>query len=355
MRGFLKVGLIGILCLSLIILISGCNSTEQTKAGNDDVNKVIEIKFSSTMPEVEFTSHPAAKAIKSFIDNVEERSQGKVKITLYPGGQLSSNVETDVVGMKNGSFQMCNPSMGSLGAYTKAFMPFNMVYLFKNQAAVDKFLDSEIGQRMREDALKDTNIRILAYLDNGFRNVTNSKHEIKSPDDMKGLKIRTMEDPFQIKAMGALGASPTPLAYSELFSALQQGVVDGQENPLSNIYQAKFYEVQDYLTLTKHSYTVINMCISNQFFESLPEDIQKIMLEEARNAELLSRENSAESEKSLLAELTTKMTVYELDDTEFAAFQEKAKSSWSLVKNEIGEDYYNQIIDTANKFNAEVQ
>ncbi|MFZ7102333.1 MAG: TRAP transporter substrate-binding protein [Peptococcaceae bacterium] len=356
MKKFLKLSLLGIIFLSL--LIGGCGkSTPENQAGqgSDDSGEKIELKFSTTMPDVEFESHPAARAIKSFIDNVENKSEGKVEIKLYTGGQLSQNTETDFVGMQSGSFQFTNPAMGSWGEYTKAFMPFNIAYLFKNEEVIHEFLDGDLGNKMREDALKDTNIRFLAFLDNGFRHITNSKREIKTPEDMQGIKIRTMQDPYQIKAMEALGASPTPLAYSELYTALQQGVVDAQENPLSNIYQAKFYEVQKYLTLSKHNFTLLTLCMSNKKFESLPQDIQEIIVEEAKNAETLSRQLSLESQKSLLSEIEQKMQVYDLTQEEFMAFQEKAKTSWDDVKEAIGEDYYNQIIEEVNRLNSEVK
>ena len=197
--------------------------------------------------------------------------------------------------------------------------------------------------------IDDTGIRVLAFTELGYRHMTNSKHPIKTPDDIVGLKMRTMNDPYQISAMEALGAAVTPMAYSELFTALQQKVIDGQENPCQNIWTEKFYEVQDYMTTTKHSYTVQMLGISESYFQSLPEDVQTILLEEARNVELRNREELEAIDNEQLEELKKVMDVYELNDEEFAVFRDAASVAWDDAKNAMGEEYFDLLMSEVEK------
>ena len=337
----------------VLFALTVCMSNSNANA-NTNQPQVYKLIFSSVMHESEFTSHPAATALASFVKNVQEKSGGRIVITLYKGGQLSDNTENDVQGLAGGAFHFANPALASLGSYTNAFIPFNMLYMFANQDAADRFIDSEIANRMRQKALKDMGIRTLAFLDVGFRNLTTSTREIRRPEDIKGLKIRTMEDPFQIKAFQAMGASPTPMAYSELFSALQQGVIDGQENPMSNIIQAKLYEVQKYMTLTRHSFTINTIVMAESAFQKLPADLQQLILDEARAAELMSRANCAQKEASLLEDCKKVLQVYEPTLEELHMFQDAARASWEQAKATMGEDDYNAMLKTVESINSQL-
>ena len=292
------------------------------------------LKFTSTMKQVEMDYLPNCIGAQYFADNLPKRTEGKVAVRMFLDGVLGGSAEELIGGVQNGAFEMIALALGSWGDYTNAFAPMNIPYLFTNHDEVYAFLDGSIGNKMKEKCEKDTGIKILSFLDIGFRHVTNSKREIVAPDDMKGLKIRTMNDRNQIAAMRALGASPTPTSYAELYTALQQRVVDAQENPVFNIMSAKFYEVQKYLSLTSHSYTITALGISKALFDSLSPEIQTEIVRLGREAELKSREALTSKEADVLENLRKYMTVRALSDRELKAFQEKAKVSWTEIEKE---------------------
>ena len=169
---------------------------------------------------------------------------------------------------------------GQLATYSEKINALGLPFLFEDYDSVYKVLDSEIGDELVAD-LANRNMIQLAYWENGLRQVTNSKRPINTPDDLKGLKIRTPEDAMTIAIFTALGASPSPLAFSELYLALQQGTFDGQENPVSNIYANNFADVQKYLSITNHKYECKNMIFSLSKWNSYPEDVQTLLKEAA--------------------------------------------------------------------------
>lgn len=345
-----------LLCFLLILSLTGCsggNSTEEnTDAETAAEDSVITIRFSATDSEASFARAPMDMAITSFVENVEERSNGRVEIKMFYGGQLGSTAEQVITSLQTGAFEMGNWALGNFGEYTNAFMPMNLPYLFTSADEVYEFVDGPIGQKMETILKDDTQIKLLSYLDIGFRHITNSKQSIKTVEDVDGLKLRTMTDKYQMAGMEALGASPTPMAYSELYTALQQKVVDGQENPITNIYGSNFYEVQDYMTLTSHNYGFSSIIMSDAFFNSLPADIQEIITEEADAAEKLARELTAQIEAENLEEMKSEMDITVLTSEELKPFQEKAKSVWPMIEEEIGSDYYNEILDEIEKIQS---
>ncbi len=221
------------------------------------------IKFAHVDPEDPFTSKKGAAA-RAFKDIVEAETSGSVQVNLFPAGQLGGEREL-IESTKLGMVQMCMVS-GAIAAHFKPAMVLDIPYLFTSAPVAWKVLDGPFGEEMSAAILKATGLRNLAYGETGFRNFTNSKLQIKSPADLAGLKIRVMETPLYITMIKALGASPTPIAWPEVYSALQQKVVDGQENPVSTILNAKLFEVQKHLTLDGHTYGADFMLINDKFF-----------------------------------------------------------------------------------------
>lgn len=292
--------------------------------------------------------------IKYFCDEVEKRSNGKVKLQLFLDAQLGGSADEMIGGCQTGAFEFITLNQGSWGGYTDGFMPFNFPFLFPNEEVAFAFMDGEQGDIITQKILEDTGIRVLVYYDMGFRHMTNDRAPIHNADDVKGLKLRTQNDPYQIAAMEALGASVTPVAYSELFSALQQGLVEAQENPLSNIVVNKYYEVQKYLTLTGHTYTLTTMAVSEDVWQSFSPDLQNLMMEVAADATKMCREGLQSQEEVYLAELSEKMEVYDPTPEEKATFQEKASTTWPAIEEKIGAEWYNQIIDEVNRLSGEL-
>jgi len=232
------------------------------------------IKLSHGQPPVEQENiHQAVTMFKTF---VEQRTGGRVKVEIYPANQLGKERE-QFEGVQQGTIEMCMIAEGPIAGFFAEVMVLGIPYLFSNEAVAHKALDGPFGKALFEEMRKKTKVRALGIGENGFRNFTNRVRPIKTPDDLKGLKIRTMENPAHMAMVRALGASPTPIAWGEVYMALQQGVVDGQENPVSVIEVAKFYEVQKYLTLDGHVYSILPILINDKFYTSLPADIRGII------------------------------------------------------------------------------
>ncbi|MEA4882312.1 MAG: TRAP transporter substrate-binding protein [Clostridia bacterium] len=342
-----KSSLLLVAALIMALIVSGCGKKEAK------VEKIT-IRINSSFNDAAFKEHPAAMAIGRFIELMEEKLGDRVEIKLFPGGQLGGTPDDIIGGLQNGSFEMANLALGSYGEFTKAFMPFDIPYLFTNADVVYAFLDGEMGDKMAAALLEQTGVKLVAYLDIGFRQTTNSKRPITSPTDMKGLKIRTMTNPLQMAVMKQLGAAPTPLAYSELFTALQQGTVDGQENPILNIYDMKFYEVQKYMTITNHNYTSTSFVIAGKFFDELPDDVKETLLECASSAELYSREKLAEVEAEILKTISERIQITYLTDDQARAFNEQSKGAWSEAAEAIGQDYFTEIVAEVERIKSDL-
>jgi tripartite ATP-independent transporter DctP family solute receptor len=289
----------------------------------------------------------AYAGMKAAYKYIEEKTDGKIKVEIYYGGTLGTTAADVIGGCQNGAFEMFIFSHGNWGEYTDAFFPFNIPYLFTSQAQVSAFLESEGMPIIKDQIMKDVGLRLLGVPEYGFRHMTSNKGIIKSPSDMKGLKLRTMTDPYQIAAMSTLGASPTPIAWAETFSALQQGLVDAQENPLVNLYTAKLFEVQKYLTLTRHNTTVAPICVNENFYQSLPDEYKKVFDEAGKISESVAREVLPGIENELVEMLQGPdcgMIFYDPTEAELQVFQDTVKSSWQVIEKDVGEDRFNNIM-----------
>ena len=234
----------------------------------------IEIKFGHVNPPDPYVTGKGGAAV-AFKNIVETETGGKVEVKVFPASQLGGEREL-IEGTKTGIIQMCMVSAAIAGFYKEAQV-LDIPYLFSSAAVASRVMDGWFGREMAADILKKTGMRVLAYGETGFRNFTNSVRPIRTPADLKGLKIRVMESPVYITMVKALGASPTPIAWPETYTALQQRAVDGQENPVAPILSFKIYEVQKYLTLDGHTYGVDFLLINEKFFQSLPRDTQQIL------------------------------------------------------------------------------
>lgn len=246
-------------------------------------------------------SHIYNLAAEYFGDIVAKESGGEIEVQVFPAAQLGS--ERDMVeGLQLGSLEMTLTSTGPMGNFVPQVKLFNLPFLFKDRDSCYRVLDGEIGQMIADKFVK-VGIRSLGWYENGFRNITNSKRPINAPGDMEGLKIRVMEDDVFILTMKALGASPTPMAFGELYTALEQGVVDAQENPLAVIHSSRFFEVQKYLAMTGHFYSPAVMLISEITWQTLSPEHQKIVADAAAKAKVYERELSLEADQELEQEL----------------------------------------------------
>jgi tripartite ATP-independent transporter DctP family solute receptor len=313
----------------------------------------IEIKFGHVDPPDVCTSKKGA-AGAAFKNLVEAETAGGVEVKVFPAGQLGGEREL-IEATKLGTIQMCMVSAAIAGYYKEAQV-LDIPYLFASAPIAWKVMDGWFGKEMAEDCLKKTGMRVLAYGETGFRNFTNSVRPIKSPADMKGLKIRVMESPVYITLVKALGASPTPIAWPETYTALQQKVVDGQENPVSVILSVKFFEVQKYLTLDGHSYGVDFILINDKFFQSLPKETQQILKTSAVNAGMIGRAIQQLNSALGVSQLKEKgMEVYSPNPKERALFREAAqKPVMEYVEKQIGKTWIDKLMKAIKEAETEL-
>jgi C4-dicarboxylate-binding protein DctP len=283
----------------------------------------ITIKFAHGMPPDE--EEALHRGVVVFKKMVEQKTTGRVKVDIYPASQLGKERE-QFEGVKLGTIEMCMIAEGPMAGFFPEIMVVGIPYLYANEVTAWRSLDGSFGKTLFEEMRKKTGVRALGIGENGFRNFTNRVRPIKSPDDMKGLKIRTMENPAHMAMVKALGASATPIAWGEVYMALQQGVVDGQENPVSVIEVSKFNEVQKYLTLDGHVYSILPILINDKFFMSLPQDIQKIIVDVARTATTVQRGQNVKKVYDGVKSLQDKgMEVYSPNEKELQMFRDKSQ------------------------------
>jgi len=237
-------------------------------------------------------------AADEFAKRANERLGGKYKVITYGSSQLGGDKEL-VQKLKLGTVDFAEPST-VMSSEADIFGVFEMPYLVKSREHMKKIERELFWSKIEPDAEKK-GVKVLAVWENGFRHITNNKHPINTPADLKGIKLRVPEGKWRVKMFQAYGANPSPMKFSEVFTALQTGVMDGQENPFSQIASAKFYEVQKYLSLTGHVYTPSYLVVSTRKWSTWPADVRKILEDTAKDTQAWVYEKAAKDDESLLA------------------------------------------------------
>ncbi|CAO3447285.1 TRAP-type C4-dicarboxylate transport system, periplasmic component [Azospirillum argentinense] len=245
--------------------------------------------------------NPKAEASLKFAELVAQKTDGRVKIEVGGSAQYGDDVEA-LTSMRLGTLAFSANSQGTTSGVVPEYAVLGLPFLFQSLPQAWKVLDGPVAKKL-DDASKTKGLVLLAMWDNGIRHVSNNVRPITKPEDLAGVKVRTPPDPMTVDIFKALGANPTPLAFSELYIALQQGVVDGQENPLMNISSSKLFEVQKFISLTGHKYEATPLLASKMVFDTMSKADQKAVLDAAAEAGRLNRELSAKADK----ELRTKM------------------------------------------------
>lgn len=288
--------------------------------------------------------HPIDLGAIKFEETVEKKAKEMgydVDVQLFPSAQLGSEKEM-IEQLQMGTLDMCPTTTGPLGMFDSSYLVFDLPYLFLNYDQADEVLDGEIGDEMLTK-LEDQNIIGLAWWENGFRELTNNKHPIKKPEDLKGIKLRTMENDVHIDFFSSMGASPTPLGFGEIYTSLQSGVIDGQENPLSIIAVNKFYDVQPYTTISDHVYSPVPVLYSKSLYEKLPEDLQKLVKDSAYEVRTYERQSGRDAEQDYIDEISEKSEVYTLTDDEKKAFKTVAEKTYTKFEDKIGKDLLDRV------------
>ncbi len=303
----------------------------------------IEMKFAHYADE----SHPAHKAAKQFAENVEKRTNGQVKIVIYPANALGSPPE-QCEQVKLGAIDMNIPTQGQFEKYVRACMTAQIPFIFDSYAMAHKVLDGPAFDWLAKQAEKEGFI-MLSNWEWGFRNITNNKVPINEPGDVKGLKLRVPPEMHLQATMEALGAVVTKIAFPEVYMALAQNVVDGQENPLSTIYYQKFYEVQKYLALTQHTYSCMIHVVNPRSWAKLNPEQQKIVREESKAAGKFMRETVEGEEKDIIAKM--EKAGVKVTHPDIPAFREAVKPAVEKIAKYTGE----KNVETFMKFVEEAK
>jgi tripartite ATP-independent transporter DctP family solute receptor len=278
------------------------------------------IKFATQNPK----GHPITLGMEKFAEVVAAKSGGKIKVSLFPGGVLGGDAQ-NISALQGGTLEMQVGNAGILASQVKEFAVFDFPFMFANAQEADTVVDGAFGKTMLQ-RLDAKNIHGLAYWDLGFRDITNSKRPIAKVEDIAGLKLRVIPNAINVDWVSALGANPTPMAFPEVYAALEQKAIDGQENPATVINANKFYEVQKYLTLTHHQYNPQVVIVSKKLWDSFSGDEKKLFSDAAVEVTTYQRKVSREQAVSALDNLKKSgMQVNEVPTAELAKIREKLK------------------------------
>lgn len=312
-----------------------------------------EIKFGIGMPEGD---SPEYQALSRFKEYVEFKSNGEMTVRLFPGNQLGS--EREMIEMvQQGSLEMTFPADGAMAGFYAPMQVWSIPYIFESAPIAWNVMQSDFAKRMKDDILATTGIRALAFSQNGFRSFTNNVRPLVTPQDMAGLKIRTMESPVYMTMVNALGATAVPIAGSEVVMALRQGVVDGQENPPAVVFNGGHGEVQDYFTLNEHTFGLHVIIANNDWFTSLSPSQQQIIKDGAEmmaNTEnLLKTEGDWKYSRRLVEEMG--MTIHVSTPEEKAAFKEIAQPPvMAFIRESVGDQVVDDLIAAVDAAKADL-
>jgi tripartite ATP-independent transporter DctP family solute receptor len=270
------------------------------------------------------------KSADEFAKRANAKLAGKAKIVTYGSSQLGGDKEM-IQKLKLGTLDMALPST-VMSSEVDLFGMFEMPYIVKDRAHMAR-IEKEIFWPKLEPAAEKKGLRVLAVWENGYRHITNNKRPIKVPADLQGIKLRVPEGKWRVKMFEAYGANPSPMKFSELFTALQTGVMDGEENPLTQIYSAKLQEVQKYLSLSGHVYTPAYLTVGTKHWESLPADVRKVLEDTAKETQAYVYETAVKDEGDLLDKL--KKDGMQVNDVDKAAFITASKSIYDEFGKEV--------------------
>ena len=278
------------------LLLAGMTALGLTAPANAEVEETT-LRLAHVVNEQDVYQDAAEK----FRDLVAERSDGKIKVEIFPNATLGDE-RTLLEGMQIGTVDMGVITNGPVANFVEEMAVFELPFLFPSPEAAYSVLDGPIGQELL-DKLADVNLKGLAYAERGFRNLTNSERAVNSPEDLDGLRIRVMENPVYTDTFRELGANAIPMAWTEALTAMQQGTIDGQENPVNVIHSFKLDETQNYMTLSRHTYAPAIFVMGMPAWNQLPEAAQAVLEEAAQEAAEHERQVNADMEAEQLAAL----------------------------------------------------
>lgn len=279
---------------------------------------------------------------------IEEKSEGRIVVEVYPAQQLGSAQEM-IEGMQMGTIEATLLPTAKFGGFNQTMNILDMPFLFPDEDTLYDIMNGELGE-MVMSGLPEIGIRGCAFYGNGFKAITNNSHPITTPEDLKGLKIRTMEAPLIMSTYSAWGANPVPVDFSELYSSLQQKVVDGQENPFLTISDMRFYEVQKYMTISNHAYLSYVLTFSDSWLNSLPDDLEQLVLDCGKQCVEYHREQMASLNQGYYDNIAASgIEIYTLTEEQRTAFKEASASVYEEYRDKIGADTLDAVVAACSK------
>jgi tripartite ATP-independent transporter DctP family solute receptor len=281
-----------------------------------------------------------SKGLVEFGKILEKETGGSIKVQVFTDGVLGGDRQT-LEGLQMGTIHCTSVSTGPIAAFVPQFDVFDLPFLFKDKATAFKVVDGPIGQELL-NKLPAVGMIGFNYWENGFRHLTNNKREVKTAEDIKGLKIRTLESKIHVDTWKQLGANPTPMSFSQLYTALEQGVVDGQENPFGNVVSNKFNEVQKYLTTTGHVYNASPFLLSKKFYDGLTDKEKEAVKKAAKEAQTFQRAANDKEDQDSVGTLTQRgMKITALNPGE----QQKVVASLKPVYDKYAEALGKELVE----------
>jgi TRAP-type transport system periplasmic protein len=286
--------------------------------------------------------HPHGLGAQKFADLVAQRSDNKMKVKVFPNATLGGEIAI-ISAMQGGTVEMSAVATSQLVGVIKDFAALDLPFLFSNEKEVDRVVDGPVGKTFL-DKMPEKGMVGLSYFEHGFRNLTNSRRPVTKLEDIQGLKIRVEQNSVAIDTWNMLGTNAVPMPFPELYGALEQKAVDGQENPYSTVESSKFYEVQKYLSVTKHKYTPLVVTLSKKFWDQLSADEKKIIQDAAVEAAVYQRKANRDLSDQYLQSLKkVGMQINEIPAAELVRMRAKVVDKYSaqiggtLVKDLFGE------------------
>lgn len=302
-------------------------------------------EFNLTFAHVLVESTPNGQAAIRFKEEVEEKSDGRISVNVLPAAQVGGDVEI-IEQIQMGLVDIGIPPTATLGNFEPKLQILDLPFLLSDYDTMVEVLDGDVGRDIL-DTLAPHNMYGVNFWGAGFRHMTNNVRPIQTPSDLYEVRMRTMQAPIIISTYKNFGANATAMAFTEVYNGLQQGVVEGQENPLANIYSMRFQEVQDYLSLTSHAYHAYAAVINQNTWDSLPTDLQEVVLTAFENGKNFSRELTIEEDQKILADISSEISINELTTEDREAFLAASlpihEEYRAIVTSELLDSFYEAI------------
>ncbi|WP_010647917.1 TRAP transporter substrate-binding protein [Oceanobacillus massiliensis] len=321
--------------------------------GQDALNKNVNAEtgeITLRLGQSKAANHPVSQGIDKFAELVEGKSEGKIIVETFHDSLLGSDREV-IESAQRGSLELASSSTPNMTSFTNYFTAWDLPYIFENKDEVYKAVDGKPGQIIR-DEMEHSGFKVIFFPDYGFRQVVNNVRPIKLPEDLKGLKIRTTNSKIEQADFDQFGASPTPVAWSEVFTALQQGTVEGEGNSYSLLWDSKHQEVLNYATEVNYNYSSDIVVMNKETFDSLPEEYRDIIMEAGAEATIWQRELANQREEEAKQQFVDYgIEIYEPTPEEMKIWKQSVKAVWDdfVREGEAEPEYVDIILETLGK------